>query len=181
MFSPLSPPASDSLSWEPLSPADPWADAFASALSPTTTESALGLRFTSATLSLAILPEGENVAPVEGVVPKRARHRERRSAPSRNPSNANSTRSSQGSISTHHRRVQRSGALARLEGRAQRSEWMSDDEDGASAIRVKPKIPRSVRNQLAPLRTEDQGFSFIDLTDDIASLVTRRDALSLLA
>ncbi|KAG8748406.1 hypothetical protein FRC10_005953 [Ceratobasidium sp. 414] len=185
MFSPLSPPATDNLVWsgEPLSPTDPWADAFASALSPTTTESALGLRFTSAALALSIVHEGENVAPASEDRPvlKHARRRERHSAPSRNPSTANSTRSSQGSVSTHHRRVQRSGALARLEGRAQRSEWMSDDEDFVSVARVKPRIPRSVRNQLAPPRTEDHGFSFIDLTDDIASLVARRDVRSLLA
>ncbi|KAG9102516.1 hypothetical protein FRC06_001892 [Ceratobasidium sp. 370] len=186
MFSPLSPPTTDNVAWsgEPLSPADPWADAFASALSPTTTESALGLRFTSAASMLGIVPEGENVAPGfedRGVVLKHARRRERHSAPSRNPSTTNSTRSSQGSVSTHHRRVQRNGALARLEGRAQRSEWMSDDEDGAPVVRVKPRIPRSVRNQLAPSRTEDHGFSFIDLTDDIASLVARRDVRSLLA
>ncbi|KAG8683706.1 hypothetical protein FRC09_015905 [Ceratobasidium sp. 395] len=185
MFSPLTPPA-DSAPWiaDPLSPSDPWADAFASALSPTTTESALGLQFTTVPSTLSIVHESENVAPLfedQSTRPKRARaRRDRHSAPSRNPSiAANSTRSSQGSVSTHHRRVQRNGALARLEGRAQRSEWMSDDEDGAPVMKIKPSIPPSVRNQLiSPSRSEDQSFSFIDLTDDIASLVARRDARS---
>ncbi|QRV88899.1 hypothetical protein RhiJN_16917 [Ceratobasidium sp. AG-Ba] len=176
----FSPPPTDEISWSnsPLSPSDHWVDAFASILSPTTTESALGLRFISSGPSLSILPEGENVAPIfedRASAPKRARaRRERHSAPSRNPSiTANSTRST-GSVSTHHRRVQRNGALARLEGRTQRSEWMSDEEDGVPAINVKPTLPPSVRHQLAPPRGEDQSFSFIDLTDDIASLAARR-------
>ncbi|QRW03070.1 hypothetical protein RhiLY_02069 [Ceratobasidium sp. AG-Ba] len=176
----FSPPPTDEISWSnsPLSPSDHWVDAFASILSPTTTESALGLRFISSGPSLTILPEGENVAPIfedRASAPKRARaRRERHSAPSRNPSiTANSTRST-GSVSTHHRRVQRNGALARLEGRMQRSEWMSDEEDGVPAINVKPTLPPSVRHQLAPPRGEDQSFSFIDLTDDIASLAARR-------
>ncbi|KAG9127914.1 hypothetical protein FRC07_007565 [Ceratobasidium sp. 392] len=184
MFSPLTPPV-DNASWSEdiISPIDPWADAFASALSPTTTESALGLRFGPGPSTLSIVHEAENVAPPfddRSTGPKRARaRRDRHSAPSRNPSiAANSTRSSQGSVSTHHRRVQRNGALARLEGRAQRSEWMSDEEDGAPVMKMKPSIPPSVRNQLAPARAEDQSFSFIDLTDDIASLVARRDARS---
>jgi hypothetical protein len=186
MFSPLSPSATDNLSWvgELLSPVDPWADAFASGLSPTTTESAVSLRFISAAAGLTIVHEGENVAPAfedRGVVVKHARRRERHSAPSRNPSTSNSTRSSQDTVSTHHRRVQRSGALARLEGRAQRSEWMSDDEDGVPVMRIRPRIPRCTCNQFAPPRTEDQGFSFIDLTDDVASLVARRDVRSLFA
>ncbi|QRW17122.1 hypothetical protein RhiXN_05124 [Rhizoctonia solani] len=102
---------------------------YAATLSPTT-ESALGLHHLGAPAA-----GPENIAPCNPpVVLKRARvRRNRHSAPSRNASvTANSMRSSQMSASTSYRRTQRSGALAQLEGRIPRSEWMSDDEEGAS-------------------------------------------------
>ncbi|KAF8606031.1 hypothetical protein BDV93DRAFT_554351 [Ceratobasidium sp. AG-I] len=198
MFSPLSPPSGDNMPWgsgfDPVSPSETWTDAFVSALSPISTDSALGLRFMHPTSALSIVHEGENVAPrfdERAMVPKRARaRRDRHSAPSRNTSvTANSTRSSQGSVTTSYRRTQRSGALARLEGKTPRSEWMSDDEEGVPT-KFKPTlgvpssnvkghwqpsaISTSVRNQLSPLRPEDQSFSFIDLSDDVASIAARR-------
>lgn len=205
MFSPLSPPSGDNMPWasgfDPVSPSESWNDALASALSPISTESALGLRFMHPAHALSIVHEGENVAPRSedrGVHMKLARaRRDRHSAPSRNTSTtANSTRSSQGSVSTSYRRTQRSGALARLEGKTPRSEWMSDDEEAAStkfkptlgvpSANVKghwqpPVLSSSVREQLIPLKVEDQSFSFIDLSDDVASLAARRGVRSFVA
>ncbi|CAE6454889.1 unnamed protein product [Rhizoctonia solani] len=193
MFSPLTPPTP----WFPTidSASETWSDPFAGALSPTTTESALGLHLPR-TLPIIDLESInlENIAPPihhdRSAAPKRARIRRDRhhSAPSRNASiTATSMRSSQASVTTTYRRTQRSGALARLEGRipVQRSEWMSDEEEAASAkfkrltlmpsMNFKPEsdhVP-SLRNRLAPYKSEDQNRSFIDLTDEVASLAQR--------
>ncbi|KAB5594994.1 hypothetical protein CTheo_1627 [Ceratobasidium theobromae] len=158
---PTTPRSSRALSM--LSPlTDTWADAIASTLSPTSA-SALGLH-------LARLADVENVAPSR--VPKRARvRRDRHSAPSRNPSLTPSMRS-QASVSTSYRRTHRNGALARLEGRLPRSEWMSDDDDAPPKHRPGLDLPPMdfMSMRTLPLRTEDQNSSFIDLTDDAASL-----------
>ncbi|KAG8691654.1 hypothetical protein FRC11_013670 [Ceratobasidium sp. 423] len=194
MFSPLTPPTADS-PWFPTIDiaSDTWSDPFAGALSPTTTESALGLH-PPRTLPVIDL---ENIAPgyaahnERPIGMKRARaRRTRHSAPSRNTSiAANSMRSSQGSVTTTYRKTQRNGALARLEGRdlVPRSEWMSDDEDASTKFRglsLMPSMtfnpesdhinPLSLRERLAPYKSEDLNRSFIDLTDDVASLASRQ-------
>ncbi|KAF8677716.1 hypothetical protein RHS04_05789 [Rhizoctonia solani] len=186
MFSPLTPSSADTPSFPmngSISP-DFWS-IYAATLSPTT-ESALGLHHLGAPAA-----GPENIAPCNPpVVLKRARvRRNRHSAPSRNASvTANSMRSSQMSVSTSYRRTQRSGALAQLEGRIPRSEWMSDDEEGASSklrgLSLMPSMtfhPESDKlclpiSRLSPYLSEDQNRSFIDLTDDAASLATRRRA-----
>ncbi|CAE7124954.1 unnamed protein product [Rhizoctonia solani] len=184
MFSPLTPLTADS-PWFPTIDisADTWSDVFA-ALSPT--ESALGLHLPRTMPAIDI----ENIEPHlaipndRSVAPKRARaRRTRHSAPSRNTSiTANSMKSSQGSVSTTHRRTQRNGALARLEGRVpvQRSEWMSDEEEATptkfKGLSLMPSMnfkSESEPLRLAPFKFEDQNRSFIDLTDDVASLATR--------
>ncbi|CAE6437063.1 unnamed protein product [Rhizoctonia solani] len=196
MFSPLTPPTADS-PWFPTIDisSDTWSDPFAGALSPTTTESALGLHLPR-TLPVIDL---ENIAPgyaahnERAVGMKRARaRRTRHSAPSRNTSIiANSMRSSQNSVTTTYRKTQRNGALARLEGRdlIPRSEWMSDDEEAPTKFKglsLMPSMsfnsesdhlmPRSLRERLAPYKSEDLNRSFIDLTDDVASLASRQPA-----
>ncbi|CAE6401423.1 unnamed protein product [Rhizoctonia solani] len=190
MFSPLTPPASSPW-FQTIEFSDSWSDPFAGALSPTTTESALGLHLPRTLPVIDI----ENIQPLHmhlndrSVAPKRARaRRTRHSAPSRNTSvTANSMRSSQVSVTTSYRRTQRSGALARLEGRgpAQRSEWMSDDEEAPptkfKGLSLMPSMnfrseyePSTLRHRLAPYKSEDQNRSFIDLTDDVASLASRQ-------
>ncbi|CUA78124.1 hypothetical protein RSOLAG22IIIB_02742 [Rhizoctonia solani] len=192
MFSPLTPPTANS-PWFPTIEfsSDTWSDPFAGALSPTTTESALGLHLPRTIPVIGV----ENIQPIHGhsndrsVAPKRARaRRTRHSVPSRNTSiTTNSMRSSQASVSTSYRRTQRSGALARLEGRnpTQRSEWMSDEEEAPSSkfkgLSLMPSMnfksesePFGMHHRLAPYKSEDQNRSFIDLTDDVASLISRQ-------
>ncbi|CAE6417870.1 unnamed protein product [Rhizoctonia solani] len=178
MFSPLTPSTAGSLSFPLID------STFPSLWSPTV-ESALGL-------SLHAMPTGpENIAPSNAPVGlKRARvRRNRHSLPSRNASvTASSMRSSQVSVSTSYRKTQRSGALAQLEGRIPRSEWMSDEEEGPSAklrgLSLMPSMtfhPESEKlrfsaSRFIPYMAEDINHSFIDLTDDAASLAARRRA-----
>ncbi|CAE6426114.1 unnamed protein product [Rhizoctonia solani] len=186
MFSPLTPstaastfPVVDSIS------PDFWS-VYEAAISPTT-ETALGLN-----LHHAVTATGpENIAPRNASIGlKRARvRRTRHSAPSRNASlTTNSMRSSQASVSTSYRKTQRSGALAQLEGRIPRSEWMSDEEEGPSTklrgLSLMPSMtfhPESDKlgvsiSRLVPYMSEDLNHSFIDLTDDAISLAARRRA-----
>ncbi|KAH7335258.1 hypothetical protein B0J17DRAFT_707992 [Rhizoctonia solani] len=192
MFSPLTPPTP----WFPTIDSDTWSDPFAGALSPTTTESALGLHLPRTLPIIDIESLNlENIAPPihneRFIAPKRARVRRDRhhSAPSRNTSiTANSMRSSQASVTTSYRRTQRSGALARLEGKipVQRSEWMSDEEEASSAkfkgLTLMPSMSfksdsEHIPRKLTPYKSEDQNRSFIDLSDDL-SLATRRPAFA---
>ncbi|KAJ1306834.1 hypothetical protein OPQ81_007819 [Rhizoctonia solani] len=196
MFSPLTPPTADS-PWFPMNDlSDTWSDPFAGALSPTTTESALGLHLPR---TLPVI-DVENIAPSNQrlIAPKRARaRRSRHSVPSRNTSiTANSMRSSQGSVTTTYKKSHRSGALAQLEGRVpvQRSEWMSDDEENPSSkLRGLSLMPSMtfhseseqmvfpLRDRLTPYKSEDQNRSFIDLTDDAASLAALQPTSALVA
>jgi hypothetical protein len=55
---------------------------------------------------------------------------------------------------------------------------MSDEEEGMPVKPKQPAMPPSARALPKPARMEDQIFSFIDLSDDVASLAARRDIRS---